>query len=291
MRKISEDKINNIRELRRGGLSLEKISKEMDLSRDTVTKYTKDIVLNKEEKYLMISKSLQKYNYNLSTFTDVSASTFYILGAFITDGHILYNEERHVYAAILTSKDLDWLESINALISPNKPIVKAKESKAYLLKIHNKKIADWFIRHNCKPRKSLDVKFPNIPKEYLIDFIRGCMDGDGCFCIYKAKDKKNPQFYSYISSASYSFIEEFQSNLKRLGIKSTINKCNLVNSVIKGRAVIAKHNLFRLHFCRSETVKLIKTIYYKNCLCLVRKQNKCKEILQLSDNESAMTIK
>jgi len=51
-------------------------------------------------------------------------------------------------------------------------------------------------------RKSLTIKFPEIPKEYVSDFIRGVFDGDGS--VYKLKYRRG--YASNIVSASRKFI-------------------------------------------------------------------------------------
>jgi intein-encoded DNA endonuclease-like protein len=282
MKKITEEQILEIRKSRLEGLSLEKISKKYELNRETVSKYTADICLTKEQKYQMVSSSQTKYNYNSSAFSNGTEISLYLLGAFITDGHISYDRLKNSQTAVLTSKDLDWLTSIAEIVCPGKPVSKSKLHDAYMLRLHDKKIVEWLVFNGCKPRKSLDVKFPNLPDLYLKDFIRGCMDGDGCFCIYKSGERKVARIYSYISSASKPFVEKMKDELSKLEIDSTITECKLCNSVIQGRKVIAKNNLWRLHLSKKNTIKLINAIYSEGCLCLERKHEKCRQIIKLA---------
>ena len=45
------------------------------------------------------------------------------------------------------------------------------------------------IKLGCIPRKSFSLSsIPNIPQEFIYDFIRGFADGDGCICYNKSKD-------------------------------------------------------------------------------------------------------
>lgn len=282
MKKIDKKIINEARELRKNGSSLDEISKHLKIDRETTTKYTKDIILTRQQQYKMRSESASKYEYNSSVFTNANEISYYLLGAFITDGHI----SKYRNSATLTSKDLDWIQDIGKIICADKPIYQMKKSNAYTFSFNNFDSIQWLISNQCKPAKSLTVEFPNIPNKYLIDFIRGCFDGDGCLCIYKDKTRKYHNAYSYISSASEKFILEFSKQLKNIGINSTINKIKLCNSVIDGRKIIAKHNLFRLHLNQTETYKLCKIIYYDNCLCLKRKQQKSNEIISLCESNS-----
>lgn len=257
--------------LKANGTKYADISNLLSISMSAISKYT--INVN--------NPNIIKYKYNLSIFDNNDAKSYYLLGAFITDGHIDYNPKCGVYRANLTSSDIDWLQSIIDLISPGKKLNNTTSS-AKLIILSNKHIVEWFMQKGCLPCKSLTVKFPCVPDEFLIDFIRGCMDGDGCFCIYNAKDRKNPRAYSYIASASEEFIQVFKEKVKTLGINGTINKCKLVKpSIIRGRQVTSKHNLFRLHFSKLNTIKLCKVIYYENCLCMPRKLNKALQILSM----------
>ncbi|MFD2925707.1 hypothetical protein [Halobacillus naozhouensis] len=52
---------------------------------------------------------------------------------------------------------------------------------------------------NIKPKKSLDLKFPHVPEQYLSHFVRGYIVGDGC--IYEHKEFVN------IVGGSLNFME------------------------------------------------------------------------------------
>ena len=62
-------------------------------------------------------------------------------------------------------------------------------------------------------RKSLTMHFPDVPEEYLWDFIRGCWDGDGS--IHHDKRNLTAAFYS----GSLVFIQRMRDRLQnwRLG--------------------------------------------------------------------------
>jgi hypothetical protein len=66
-----------------------------------------------------------------------------------------------------------------------------------------------------KENKSLTLNFPNIPKEYLSDFIRGYFDGDGC-----AMYLKNNRFNTAFTCGSKKFLDELLKILqKECGVK------------------------------------------------------------------------
>lgn len=67
------------------------------------------------------------------------------------------------------------------------------------------------IRLGVTPNKSLDIKFPDIPKKYLRHFIRGLFDGDGSVYL----DGKYIRIK--LLSGSYEFIKTLNEYLHKIG--------------------------------------------------------------------------
>lgn len=91
---------------------------------------------------------------------------------------------------------------------------------SYAIHIYDKKMANDLIRLGCIPRKSLYLStIPNIPQEFIYDFIRGFADGDGCICYNKSCDS----YVFKLTGASPSFLENIMDVLEidRL----SLNKC------------------------------------------------------------------
>jgi len=83
------------------------------------------------------------------------------------------------------------------------------------------------------PRKSLVVKFPEIPEDYLPDFIRGVFDGDGSISFDKrcSKSPVRTGFYS----GSKEFIERLEESLEKLGLpRRNISKQKTKNGIYYG---------------------------------------------------------
>src|SRR5258708_5438953 len=110
-----------------------------------------------------------RYNYNTEVFTREDATSYYLLGAFITDGFITNNDQ----IAGISSKDCDWIKLINDLVCPDKPIEKAGKN-CFGVRYGHQAIIQWLMSNECIARKSLVVEFPNVPSDYMTDFIRGC---------------------------------------------------------------------------------------------------------------------
>ena len=162
---------------------------------------------------------MTKYVYNKNILFNEDEISYYILGAFISDGCIKISG-KNSYSSTLVSKDKDWLEEIKNLFNPN---IKLQTPKNYYkFDINNKEIGDWFIANNCVPRKTLIVKMPLIPSNYEADFIRGIFDGDGCLTIYSDKRKSAKDFKSYICGSSFNLLHNIEDVLHKYNIHGKI---------------------------------------------------------------------
>jgi hypothetical protein len=184
-----------------------------------------------------------KYNYNVEVFQKEDEISFYLLGAFMTDGCVMYRGKS--IRVTLTSKDEDWLIIIRDIICPNLPVKKISNSNCYVITLDSTKIGTWLINCGCTPIKSLNLKFPIIPNQYLPDFIRGCIDGDGCIInstyqkIWKSKSYTCKSKQYYLCSASKDFIIGFKEYLDNIGIKySFIERIQIPAQLKDGRIII-----------------------------------------------------
>lgn len=120
----------------------------------------------------------KKYSFNEEFLYKNSHELWYFLGLIAADGYI--NNERMELA--LNEKDLHILEFFQNIIQPDKPIYYRKSVNAYKIAIDDYK----FAKHLKKifsmesNKKHEELIFPDVPKEYIKDFILGYIDGDGC---------------------------------------------------------------------------------------------------------------
>ena len=91
---------------------------------------------------------------------------------------------------------------------------------SYAIHIWDNKMAKDLINLGCVPRKSLTLSsVPHIPREFIYDFIRGFVDGDGCLCY----NKSNNTYAFKLAGASPLFLQDI---MKILEIdKLSLNKC------------------------------------------------------------------
>lgn len=226
---------------------------------------------------------VQKYIYYPNTLTNEDDISYYLLGAFITDGCIYKNGTKN-YACQLSSIDTDWLELIKCKMGSNLKLHNFKDNY-YGLRIIRNDIAQWFIKHGCSPQKTLTVDFPSVPKKFLPDFLRGLMDGDGSLGIYyseqnnKTYTKKSCQFIS----ASLKLINGFKQITDNLNIHSCITKKKMIDHELNGKMIKAKNQTYSLSFSNEGTKQLLEYIYYPNHkLSMPRKNKIAQEIIKLS---------
>src|SRR5665213_3239750 len=148
-----------------------------------------------------------KHTYNLDYFYRGDEISYYLLGAYMTDGCVYRGSDGWSFGVHLSSKDTDWLEIIRDLVCPTQPIKYQKNGGSYIV-IYNTELGQWLIEKGCVERKSLTLKFPKVPEKYMPDFLRGCIDGDGRIAvnyntkIYKGKQTTYEEWSCYLCSSS-----------------------------------------------------------------------------------------
>ena len=232
-----------------------------------------------------------KYTYNINAFLHEDAISYYLLGAFMTDGCIHTVKSRQsVRYATFDSSELDWMIKLRDIISPNHTIF--KERTTHRLAIHNNTITDWLISKGCTPRKSLTLQYPKIPDEYLPDFLRGCWDGDGCIGTYtnttvnkKGKIYKYPKPQSYLCSSSQDFIKPMYQELLSIGYGATFQhkECKGQSRFAQSesRTITYTNDMYLIRFSTKKCKEFLEWIYYPNhTISNPRKYNKVLEILK-----------
>lgn len=166
---------------------------------------------------------------------DTSDKAYY-LGLLMSDGYInktIYNKE---VGLALKASDKYILDKLNNYVSPEKLVVKYRNS--YKWHVVSPKMYDDLMQYGIVENKShIDYSYPNIPKEFDKDFIRGYFDGDGCITI-----KSTGYIVISICCNSKVFIESLAKKLNSYGIQtrpiftSTKDKVNPIHTLyISGR--------------------------------------------------------
>ena len=217
--------------------------------------------------YTKLRKFDKNYFHNID-----SELKAYFLGFIFADGWVVYKPESRNYefGMELQSRDKYILEALNNeiggvhnIVHKNPEIrtikgVSANCGHEDCLRIYSKNIVEDLISHGIVPDKTHNYHIPSFPQEYFFDFLRGYIDGDGCY--YSNGNNVNMK----IVCASSSVLEWLQLILGEYYINTNIYHENEL-----------KHGL---NCTNQNSMKvLINFLYHDNySLCLTRKYDKIK---------------
>lgn len=131
-----------------------------------------------------------------------------------------------------------------------------------VIRIFSRNIVMGLKSNGIEPNKTTTNIFPHVKDDLFYDFLRGYIDGDGCFY-----SNKNKYIYMHITSATTSAFEYIQNRLLKDGIMTNIYK--------------ETDKKYRLMCTDSNSMKiLVNKLYHKDySLCLIRKYNIIKHYL------------
>ena len=198
----------------------------------------------------------------------------YWLGFLYADGYVGTKDNR--IGLSLALKDISHLEKFKSFLEWDGEISVIQDHQFGTKDCHNKagdiiyscrivvqnqKLHNSLIRLGCVPNKSLVLTFPTeeqVPKKFIIPFIRGYFDGDGTLGLYP-HSKKNPRLEeSLIIVGTKPFLEGVQ---KHLGLGYLIQKrnCNQLT--------------YRLGYSTLKAFYVAQTLYEDATIYLDRKYN------------------
>jgi len=217
--------------------------------------------------FLGYSYSFRKYNINENFFKKWSCDMAYVLGLWFADGHIRKNQ----FIITLHQRDKYLLEQILKKMNANYSVVNHMNNACRIIMCSKAMVGD-VLKLGGKFKKSLDIKFPRIPKKYLPDFIRGLWDGDGCV----SYDRASNYYKSSIVSGSRDFIYELHIILKKecnvSGYIRVIKRkkgSNILNKKLKKDCIA-----YSICLGCNDTKRLRNYMYANNGLGLNRKYEK-----------------
>lgn len=196
-----------------------------------------------------------------------SANFAYAIGLITSDG-CLSKDGRHID---FTSKDLDQIQTFMKILNlKNKVGLKYSghsNKKYFRIQIGNVKFYRFLLTIGLTPAKSKTLGELKIPKRFFIDFLRGCLDGDGyTFSYWDPRWKSSFMLYTGLVSASKVFLDWIY---KEIDIKYRL----------KGK-ITPTNGAYQLRYAKVASIKLLSKIYYKKDLfCLKRKYLKIQTAL------------
>lgn len=164
-------------------------------------------------------KRFRKYTFNFEKFKQDSIDKYYWLGFLGADGSIVDN----TLSIELKNIDKKHLEKFNIFFENTNNIterINNLNTPCVKTKINSYELIEYLKQYNIYQNKSKTYTIPinKIPKQYLMDFVRGLIDGDGCIRINNHQ-QISLEFYS----GNEECIQQFK-NILNLENKITQDK-------------------------------------------------------------------
>lgn len=216
------------------------------------------------------------FRFNNPTWSPALA---YVIGIIASDGN-LSSDGRHL---CIRSKDYALLETIKHCLGLRNRITSQRRllQTYYSLQWGDRAFYEWLTRVGLMPAKSLKLGALDIPDEYLADFVRGVIDGDGSIQLYNDQSNtwKNEKYvyerlYITIASSSRPFLEWLHQK-----IHAQIS----VHGAVILRKQLGRKPHWNLKFAKRDSVTLLNWIYYRGDVPrLERKYERAKPYLSES---------
>lgn len=201
---------------------------------------------------LIQSKNSRKYNINQDFFKTWSKDMAYILGYWFADGCIYGGK---MFDITTHTKDKYIIKKMAEKLEYEGQIIDCVDRQACRINFSCVVIYRDILALGGQENKSLTMEFPNVPEEYLSDFIRGYFDGDGCIM-----NLKGGRINSAFTCGSKKFLDVLHLKLKEYA------------GVEGGSYDI---NSYSLRFGKKDSIKIGKFLYKDNPeLFLLRKYKK-----------------
>ncbi len=199
-----------------GSVSQRHLAKDFGVGKTTINRWSRELGF-------VVSKNTVDEFF----FDKWNPYSAYLLGYIFADGNVSWNEEKSYWSLTITAaeKDVAHLERMRNILRSTKPLLYSKATRSYRLIATSKSLCRKLMALGAIPKKSLVVDFPVIPREFLADFIRGVVDGDGN--VRYVDRSRSPYFEITISSGSIRFLEGLAFNVQTaFGISAKVRKAH-----------------------------------------------------------------
>jgi len=207
----------------------------------------------------------RKHKINHDFFNVWSSDMAYILGFWWADGWIDKNGSGHKFCISQAKNNSYILNRILKKMDSDYPVIERKWGVCYFA-IQSRPIVENIESLGGKENKSLDVKFPNVPSQYLHDFVRGYFDGDGCICESKDRRREGKTNFSIsFTSGSKELLDGLLKELRKniCGFNGYI--CRKKEKTKTANSVIWKHDNFAyVLFGASNDARRLKDFMYRD---------------------------
>lgn len=237
-------------------LSCKEIGNRFAAKADTISKYLKSQGIEVHCRPDVNKKMNESYFENID-----SSKKAYFLGLIFADGSITNDSQGRapMFRLELIEDDLDVLLELKRELNIDSALRYSKRKNrkgTYVLSVRSKKLVEDLSKYNIIQNKTYKVDEVVFPKDFLIDFIRGYVDGDGS--IYYS----GGSWHLNICGHSQSIIQQFQYKIDSLIQKKTHNKITNYAKV------------YRITWNGKDAQKLCALLYNNADISIARKRNK-----------------
>jgi hypothetical protein len=253
---VAEDELRDLYVAQ--GLTIEQIAQRFGLAATTISRRFADLGIRARRRGPLPGQR-HGVPLKLDQEREWTAQLAYAVGLITTDG-CLSQDGRHL---TMTSKDIDLLETIRQCLGVTARITLSTNPRPiYGLQWGDCIFHHWLNTVGLMPAKSLRLGPLQVPDEWMRDFLRGSIDGDGSIITYTDRYnafKKSSYVYTrvYLSlvSASPRFVQWLRDTLRRvMGVSGELSV----------RRAEGRSDLWRLRYA--------KAVYYRpDVPCLRRK--------------------
>ncbi|MEX2515240.1 MAG: LAGLIDADG family homing endonuclease [Candidatus Paceibacterota bacterium] len=156
---------------------------------------------------------------NKDFFKEWSPDMAYVLGFFAADGS-MYETKRGTKYLDFTSVDKELIEQVKTALDSEHKIGRRatpdNHQDVYHLQIGSKDMFSDLRSLGITPRKTRILSFPDVPKEFTGDFVRGYFDGDGTVwvgTIHASREVNSVGITTRFTSSSVGFLEDLSELL------------------------------------------------------------------------------
>lgn len=219
------------------------------------------------------SVSNKKYFLNDNFFDTMTHEGAYIIGLLAADGWIKKND--NMISLSLQITDVEILEKIKEILQLDRPLNYYDKATDEIhrqpqveLCFSSAKIHKQLALYDLVPNKTFKIlHLPPIDDEFMKDYIRGYMDGDGSISYKKHTGSWN------ITSVNKSFLEDIQEYLYK---NLAIPKVRIYEDTRKD------HSCYSFFYTNKDSLKKIyEWLYYPNALYMERKYKKFTELYNI----------
>jgi len=174
----NKHKYEEARKLRRMGVLTDKIAQQLNIARNTISRWTADIGMP-HPRYRTDGIDHSYFSAgNLRKHPERAV----IIGFIAADGCVHFRGNHHILAFNLCRKDKVVLDIINKEVcSGCRKISEIKSTVSNTLQIPSHQICSDLSKFNIIPRKTATYDLPNLKEPLMAYFLRGYFYGDGTF--------------------------------------------------------------------------------------------------------------